>query len=97
MTGRIDQNGVVEWSEEDQCFIGSCPGIIGPCCHGDDEDEVYRGLRQIISEWLEIEEQDATATHSAQQPFIETYTPTNQVPLIPISTLQLGGRGIRNF
>ena len=33
---------VVEWSEEDGAFVGQCPGIIGPCCHGPDEVEVYR-------------------------------------------------------
>lgn len=26
---------IVEWSFESQCFIGQCPGIIGPCCHGE--------------------------------------------------------------
>ena len=25
---------IVEWSEEDQCYIGSVPGWIGKCCHG---------------------------------------------------------------
>ena len=34
----------VEWSDEDRCFVGSCPGVIGPCCHGDDEVAVYREL-----------------------------------------------------
>jgi hypothetical protein len=33
---------VVEWSEEDRCFVGSAPPIIGPCCHGNDETRVYR-------------------------------------------------------
>ena len=45
---------IVEWSDEDQCFVGHCPGIIGPCCHGDDEVEVYRQLCQIVDDWLEI-------------------------------------------
>ena len=45
---------IVEWSDEDQCFVGQCPGVIGPCCHGDDEVEVYRELCQIVEEWLEI-------------------------------------------
>jgi predicted RNase H-like HicB family nuclease len=44
---------IVEWSEEDQCFVGHCPGIIGPCCHGVDETEVYRELCEIVSEWIE--------------------------------------------
>lgn len=35
---------IVEWSEADGAFIGQCPGVIGPCCHGPDETEVYREL-----------------------------------------------------
>ena len=49
---------IVEWSDEDHCFVGHCPGVIGPCCHGDDEVEVYRELCQIVEEWLEIAQQD---------------------------------------
>ena len=32
---------VVEWSEEDQCFVGSCSGLIDGGCHG----AVYCGVR----------------------------------------------------
>lgn len=49
---------IVEWSDGDKCFIGYCPGIIGPCCHGDDEIEVYRELCQIVDEWLEIAKEE---------------------------------------
>ena len=45
---------VVEWSEEDQCYIGSSPGLIGPCCHGDDKTLVYKELCKIVEEWVEI-------------------------------------------
>jgi predicted RNase H-like HicB family nuclease len=45
---------IVEWSDEDQCFVGQCPGIIGPCCHGADEAQVYAELCQIVDEWIEI-------------------------------------------
>lgn len=45
---------IVEWSEEDGCFVGQCPGIVGPCCHGDNESEVYAELCEIVEEWLEI-------------------------------------------
>lgn len=44
---------LVEWSEEDQCFVGQCPGIIGPCCHGGDEAQVYAELCQIVDEWID--------------------------------------------
>ncbi|MEX2092144.1 MAG: hypothetical protein WD971_05675 [Pirellulales bacterium] len=49
---------IVEWSDEDQCFIGQCPGIVGPCCHGDNKAEVHAELCQIVDEWLNIFKQD---------------------------------------
>jgi len=45
---------IVEWSEEDQSFVGQCPGVIGPCCHGDDEARVYAELCEIVDEWVEL-------------------------------------------
>jgi len=45
---------IVEWSDADAAFVGQCPGIIGPCCHGSDEAEVYRQLVQIVEDWLAI-------------------------------------------
>ena len=45
---------IVEWSEADGAFIGQCPGIIGQCCHGLDETEVYRQLCEIVEEWVAI-------------------------------------------
>jgi predicted RNase H-like HicB family nuclease len=49
---------VVEWSDEDQCFVGQCPGIIGPCCHGDDEAQVYAELCHIVEEWIALIQQE---------------------------------------
>jgi predicted RNase H-like HicB family nuclease len=49
---------IVEWSDEDQCFIGQCPGVVDQCCHGDNEADVYAELCQIVDEWLEIMKQD---------------------------------------
>jgi predicted RNase H-like HicB family nuclease len=51
---------IVEWSEDDGAFVGQCPGVIGPCCHGSDEAAVYRELCEIVSEWLELAVQDGT-------------------------------------
>lgn len=45
---------IVEWSEEDQCFVGQCPGVIGPCCHGSDEARVYAELCVIVDEWIAL-------------------------------------------
>jgi hypothetical protein len=49
---------IVEWSDEDQCFVGQCPGIVGPCCHGDNEAEDYSELCEIVGERREIFKQD---------------------------------------
>ncbi len=45
---------IVEWSEDDHCFVGQCPGIVGPCCHGNDEAKVYAELCDIVDEWITI-------------------------------------------
>jgi predicted HicB family RNase H-like nuclease len=49
---------VVEWSDEDGCFVGSAPPLIGPSCHGRDEAKVYAQLCRIVEEWIEILETD---------------------------------------
>ncbi len=45
---------IVEWSEEDQCFVGSCPGLFYGGCHGDDERQVFADLCQIVDETLDL-------------------------------------------
>ena len=42
---------LIEWSDEDECFIEYCPSLIGPSCHGTDEIEVYRQLCEIVDEY----------------------------------------------
>lgn len=47
---------IVEWSEEDDCYVGSAPGLIWGGCHGDDEQAVFEELCQIVEEAIEIYE-----------------------------------------
>ena len=49
---------IVEWSKNDNCYIGSIPGFLGPCCHGDNEAVVYKQLCKILDEWIDIHEQE---------------------------------------
>ena len=35
---------IVEWSDEDGCFIGRCPELIYGGCHGDDPRKVFDEL-----------------------------------------------------
>ena len=39
---------IVEWSDEDQCFVGRCPGLFFGGCHGADEAKVYKELCKIV-------------------------------------------------
>ncbi|MDA3874807.1 MAG: toxin-antitoxin system HicB family antitoxin [Kiritimatiellae bacterium] len=48
---------IVEWSEEDQCYVGTCPGIMLGGIHGDNESEVYTELCQAVEEWIDLYEQ----------------------------------------
>jgi predicted RNase H-like HicB family nuclease len=43
---------IVEWSEEDKCYIGSSPGLFYGGCHGEDEQAVFRELCQIVEETI---------------------------------------------
>jgi predicted RNase H-like HicB family nuclease len=49
---------IVEWSEEDQCFVGSSPGLIYGGCHCQDEREVFNQLCQVVDEAIEIYRED---------------------------------------
>lgn len=44
---------IVEWSEEDQCYIGSAPGLIYGGCHGDDEKLVFEELCNIVDDVIQ--------------------------------------------
>lgn len=52
---------IVEWSDEDGCFIGSCPELFYGGCHGDDEREVFDHLCEIVKETVELYERDGKA------------------------------------
>ena len=45
---------IVEWSEEDQCYVGSAPGLIYGGCHGDDEKAVFAELCWIVEEAIAL-------------------------------------------
>jgi len=49
---------LIEWSDKDQCFIGSCPELFYGGCHGNDPRAVFDELCQIVDEMIEIYKQD---------------------------------------
>jgi predicted HicB family RNase H-like nuclease len=48
----------VEWSDEDECFIGRCPELALGGVHGSDEAKVYAELCQVVEEWIVLLHQD---------------------------------------
>jgi len=49
---------IVEWSDEDQCYVGSAPGLILGGCHGADERQVFEELCQIVEEAIDLYKRD---------------------------------------
>lgn len=43
---------LVEWSEQDGCYLGSAPPLVGHSCHGRSEAEVLAQLSTIVEEWV---------------------------------------------
>ena len=44
---------IVEWSDEDQCFVRRCPNLFYGGCHGDDERAVFAELCELVDETIE--------------------------------------------
>jgi predicted HicB family RNase H-like nuclease len=43
---------VVEWSDEDRCFVGSAPPLAGRCCHGSTETAVMKQLCVVVDDLI---------------------------------------------
>jgi hypothetical protein len=49
---------IVEWSDEDQCYVGSAPGLVYGGCHGMDERAVFAELCEIVDDAIELYKKD---------------------------------------
>ena len=49
---------IVEWSEEDKCFVGRCPELMLGGVHGKNEQKVFAELCTVIEEWIALSEED---------------------------------------
>ena len=68
---------IVEWSQEDQCFVGSCPGLFYGGCHGDDEKEVFAELCRIVEETVRMYEAEGKTLPPATSGYDWANTITN--------------------
>jgi predicted RNase H-like HicB family nuclease len=49
---------IFEWSEQDHCFVGSCPGLFYGGCHGQDEKRVFAELCDLVEETITLYKKD---------------------------------------
>ena len=45
---------IVEWSDEDQCYVGSAPGLVFGGCHGSDERLVFEELCCLVEDAIAL-------------------------------------------
>jgi hypothetical protein len=58
---------IVEWSEEDHCYVGGSPGLIYGGCHGDDEKLVFDDLWNARRGLEENDREKAAVPRAHQQ------------------------------
>ncbi len=46
---------IVRWSDEDHCYIGTCPDLMFGGVHGANELRVYKELCKVVAEWQRLE------------------------------------------
>jgi hypothetical protein len=49
---------IVEWSDEDRCFVGSCSGLLFGGWHGDNELAVFEQLCAAVDEAIDLHKRD---------------------------------------
>ncbi|MCP4706854.1 MAG: toxin-antitoxin system HicB family antitoxin [candidate division Zixibacteria bacterium] len=45
---------IVEWSDEDNCYIGTSPGLFDGGVHGEDEAKVFSKLCVVVEDTITI-------------------------------------------
>ena len=82
---------IVEWSDEDQCYIGTSPGLMDGGCHGDDEKAVFAELCDIVEEMIELYREDAkplpppTAGNGKAEKLFERYLADSELGSAAVS------------
>ena len=58
MTKSAQYLKIVEWSDEEQCYVGRCPELMFGGVHGKNEHKVFAELCSVIDEWITQAEKD---------------------------------------
>jgi len=62
---------IIVWSEEDNCFIGTCPELMDGGIHGKDALKVFKELGVAVDEVIEIYKEDGIALPTPKQIVLE--------------------------
>ncbi len=65
---------IVEWSDEDGCYVGTCPELMYGGVHGPDPKQVMAELCEVVDEWIQIHEQDGIPLPEPSQSMDESIT-----------------------
>jgi predicted RNase H-like HicB family nuclease len=52
---------VINWSKQDQCYIGRCPDLFLGGVHGDDPEKVFKEIRELATWVIETHRKDGKA------------------------------------
>ena len=63
---------IVVWSNEDNCFIATCPELMDGGVHGKDALKVFKELCVACEEVIEIYKEDGTPLPKPKEVFFET-------------------------
>ena len=45
---------IIEWSDEDSCYIGTSPGLFIGGIHGDDQQQLFQELCEVVEETIQL-------------------------------------------
>jgi predicted RNase H-like HicB family nuclease len=55
---RSEYHFVINWSAEDQSYVGRCPDLFIGGVHGDDPEKVFKEIRKLASWVIETQLKD---------------------------------------
>ncbi|MGL5016770.1 MAG: helix-turn-helix domain-containing protein [Luteolibacter sp.] len=89
----------VRWSDEDQVFVGSVPGLVGECCHGDTPEDVTPQLKDIAEDLVKflIEKGQLLPTTSSNSSDPDPAAIRNAMGLSQTKFAQLIGVSVRTL
>jgi predicted RNase H-like HicB family nuclease len=75
-----DYEIIVDWSDEDACYVVRIPDLPGCMCHGETREEAVRNAEQAIEFYLDCLRQDAKPIPEPKTRLAESTAVTLNLP-----------------